>query len=169
MRYARALLKCAVAEKTQKAVYDDMARLAASYVHVPRLRSAIDGPMLSKDDKLALLLTAAGGQCCPTTKTFLRLALDEGRENMLQLMATSYTTLYRQQTGLIQGRLTTARAVAPEVEQRMRKLVEQQAHTGVEFETVVDPNIIGGFILEYDTFRMDASVKTQLSEIAKLN
>ena len=35
----------------------------------------------------------------------------------------------------------------------------------VEFETEVNPDIIGGFILEYDTFRMDASVKAKLNSI----
>ncbi|MBR5928383.1 MAG: F0F1 ATP synthase subunit delta, partial [Prevotella sp.] len=35
----------------------------------------------------------------------------------------------------------------------------------VEFESEVDPDIIGGFILEYDTYRMDASVKTKLNSI----
>jgi len=35
----------------------------------------------------------------------------------------------------------------------------------VEFETQVNPDIIGGFVLEYDTFRMDASVKSRLNAI----
>jgi F-type H+-transporting ATPase subunit delta len=35
----------------------------------------------------------------------------------------------------------------------------------VEFATEVNPDIIGGFILEYDTYRMDASVKAQLNNI----
>jgi F-type H+-transporting ATPase subunit delta len=29
----------------------------------------------------------------------------------------------------------------------------------------VNPDIVGGFILEYDTFRMDASVQSKLREI----
>ena len=38
-------------------------------------------------------------------------------------------------------------------------------HGTVEFETEVNPDIIGGFILEYDTYRMDASVKSKLNSI----
>ncbi|MBN2914524.1 MAG: F0F1 ATP synthase subunit delta, partial [Prevotella sp.] len=33
------------------------------------------------------------------------------------------------------------------------------------FKTEVNPELIGGFILEYDTYRMDASVKTKLNNI----
>ena len=80
-------------------------------------------------------------------------------------MANSYITLYRQQKNVIRGKLITAVAVAPETEQRMRQMVEQKTNGNVEFETEVNPEIIGGFILEYDTYRMDASVQSKLRTI----
>ena len=80
-------------------------------------------------------------------------------------MANSYITLYRQQKNVIPGRLITATTVSPETEQKMRKMVESRTNGTVEFVTEVNPDIIGGFILEYDTYRMDASVKAQLNNI----
>ena len=47
----------------------------------------------------------------------------------------------------------------------MKEMVESRTKGTVEFETEVNPEIIGGFILEYDTYRMDASVKKKLHEI----
>ena len=91
--------------------------------------------------------------------------LQEDRENMIQFMANSYVTLYRKQKNVIRGKLTTAVAVSPAMEQKMRQMVESHAQGTVEFETEVNPDIIGGFILEYDTYRMDASVKTKLNSI----
>ena len=44
-------------------------------------------------------------------------------------------------------------------------MVESKTNGTVEFETEVNPDIIGGFILEYDTYRMDASVKAKLNTI----
>ena len=60
MRYARALLKSATDTKIEDKVYQDMMTLAKSYVEVPALRHTIDNPMLSKDQKEALLIVAAG-------------------------------------------------------------------------------------------------------------
>ena len=80
-------------------------------------------------------------------------------------MANAYVTLYRQQKNIIRGRLITAVAVAPETEQKMKRMVEGNTQGTVEFETEVNPDILGGFILEYDTFRMDASVKSRLNSI----
>ena len=165
VRYARALLKSATEAKIEDAVYTEMQQLAKSYVEVPQLRFTIDNPMLSKDKKEALLLTAVGEKPSDLTKTFIKLVLKEDRERVMQFIANSYVTLYRQQKNVIRGRLITAAAVTPATEQKMRQMVEGKTNGTVEFESEVDPDIIGGFILEYDTYRMDASVKTKLNSI----
>ena len=165
VRYARALLKSATDAKIEDAVYTEMQQLAKSYVDVPQLRFTIDNPMLSKDDKEKLLLTAAGKKPSPLTKAFIQLVLKEDRESVMQFIANSYVTLYRQQKNVIRGRLITAAAVTPATEQKMRRMVESKTNGIVEFETEVNPDIIGGFILEYDTYRLDASVKTKLNSI----
>ena len=52
--------------------------------------------MLSKDKKEALLLTAAGQEPSNLTKAFVQLVLKEDRESVMQFIANSYVTLYRQ-------------------------------------------------------------------------
>ena len=101
------------------------------------------------------------------TKRLIDLVLKEGRENMMQFIANSYITLYRQQKNITRGKLTTAVAVTPATEQKMRRMVESRTNGTVEFKTEVDPDIMGGFILEYDTYRLDTSVKSQLNNILK--
>ena len=165
VRYARALLKSTTDAKIEDAVYTEMQQLARSYVEVPQLRFTIDNPMLSKEKKETLLLTAVGKKPSALTKTFIQLVLKEDRENVMQFIANSYVTLYRQQKHIIRGRLITAAQVTPATEQKMRQMVESKTNGTVEFETEVNPDIIGGFILEYDTYRMDASVKTKLNSI----
>ena len=165
VRYARALLKSATDAKAEDAVYTEMQQLIKSYAEVPQLRPAIDNPMLSKAEKETLLLTAAGKKPSPLVKAFIALVLKEDRESVMLFIAHSYVTLYRQQKNVIRGRLITATAVTPATEQKMRKMVESKTNGTVEFETEVNPDIIGGFILEYDTYRMDASVKSKLNSI----
>lgn len=165
VRYARALLKSATDLKQEDEVYKEMQTLAKSYLQIPQLRFTIDNPMLGKDKKLALLQTACGGELTKLTSTFLRLVLGENRENILQFMATAFITLYRRQKNIIRGTLTTAVAVTPDTEAKMKQMVENKTKGTVEFNTEVDPSIIGGFILEYDTYRMDASVRTKLGKV----
>ena len=165
MRYARALLKSATDAKLEDQVYQEMMTMAKSYIDVPALRHTVDNPMLAKDKKQSLLETSAGQQLSQLTRSFIALVLKEDRENMIQFMANAYVTLYRKQKNVIRGKLTTAARVSAQTEQKMRQMVESQTNGAVEFETQVNPDIIGGFILEYDTYRMDASVKSKLNNI----
>lgn len=167
VRYARALLKCAMELNLEDQVYQEIITLADQYNRVPELRSTIDNPMLDKDKKQALLQAACGKNLSELTKRFIQLVLHEGRDNVMQMMATSYITLYRKQKNIISGRLITATTVTPEVEQKMKQMVQSKSQGTVEFQTEVDPDIIGGFILEYDSYRMDASVQTKLDNILK--
>ncbi len=165
VRYARALIKSVANDNAAKdAVYANMQSIANSFIQVPALRKALDNPMLSKGEKRQLLTTAAGA-ICPQTTAFIDLVLKEGRENIIQFMANSYVTLYRQEKNIISSRLITATAVNAETERKMKSLVEKKSQKTVEFQTEVKPDIIGGFILEFDTYRLDASVKTQLRTI----
>lgn len=165
VRYARALLDSAVAMKLDEDVYQEMQILCKSFLDVPDFRFTIDNPMLAKDKKLQLIITACGGKVTELTHRFFQIVLREDRESVLQFMANSYISLYRWMKHVTKGKLITAVAVSPETEQKMKRMVESKTHGSVEFNTEVDPNIIGGFILEYDTYRMDASVKTKLHQV----
>ena len=167
VRYARALLKCCVEAKAEQQVYNEMQTLADSYITVPDLRRTIDNPMISRDKKATLLQTAAGSKISNITMRLIKLVLQEGREIVMQFIANSYITLYRQQKNITRGKLTTAVPVSASIESKMRKMVESRTNGTVEFTTEVDPELIGGFVLEYDTYRMDTSVKTQLNKILK--
>ena len=165
VRYARALLKAGVEANNSDRVYADMQAIVESYAKVPQFKAAIDNPMLSKQQKEDLLKTAAGGAPCQLTKTFFELVLKEGREGIMQFIANSFITLYRKHNNLIRAKLTTATTLDSTTEAKLRRLVESKTNGTVEFKTDVRPDLIGGFVLEYDTYRMDASVKSQLNAI----
>lgn len=167
IRYARALYKSAEQSKIEEKVYEDMLSLAKAYSLLPQLRKTIDNPMLNSESKKAVLSAAVGENATPLTLRFFDLVLKEGRETVMQLIASSYITLYRKQKNIIHGKLITAAAVSHTTEQNVRQMVENRTNGTVEFLTEVNPDIIGGFILEYDTYRLDASVQTQLRSVLK--
>lgn len=165
VRYARALLKSATEQRIEDRVYREMQALVQSYLKVPQLRFTIDNPMLAKEQKKTLLTTACGSEVAPLTRRFIDLVVDKGRESTMQFMAASYITLYRKQKNITRGRLITAVPVTADIERKMRQKVEGRTNGTVEFQTETNPEIIGGYILEYDTYRLDASIQNQLRSI----
>lgn len=165
VRYARALLKGALAEKQEDELYKEMQILYKSYLEVPELRTTIDNPMLAKEKKQKVLEIACDDDITNLTKRFIDLVLKKDREFALQFMAASYITLYRKFKNITRGKLITAADVSLETIEKMKRMVENRTRGTVEFNTEVDKELIGGFVLEYDDYRMNASVKSKLRRI----
>ena len=165
VRYARALLKGALAEKQEDELYKEMQILYKSYLEVSELRTTIDNPMLAKEKKQKVLEIACDDDITNLTKRFIDLVLKKDREFALQFMAASYITLYRKFKNITRGKLITAADVSLETVEKMKRMVENRTRGTVEFNTEVDKELIGGFVLEYDDYRMNASVKSKLRRI----
>ena len=165
VRYARALLKAGIEASVSDRVYSDMLTVteklcqgaAAQGYH--RQSDAVE----TAEGRLAD--SCGRGAPCELTRTFFGLVLKEGRERIMQFIANSFITLYRKHNNLISAKLTTATTLDSQTEAKLRRLVESKTNGTVEFKTDVKPELIGGFVLEYDTYRMDASVKSQLNTI----
>ena len=139
--------------------------LYKSYLDVPELRTTIDNPVLAKEKKQKVLEIACGDDITNLTKRFIDLVLKKDREFALQFMAASYITLYRKFKNITRGKLITAADVSLETVEKMKRMVENRTRGTVEFNTEVDKELIGGFVLEYDDYRMNASVKSKLRRI----
>ena len=47
----------------------------------------------------------------------------------------------------------------------MRKAVQSVTDGTIEFQKEVDPDLIGGFVLNVETYQLDASIKSQLRSV----
>ena len=164
-RYAKALLKYAIDSNAEDVIFSDMKKLAAIFAAEPRLRMAMDNPTLNTKDKLGLISAALGENPGNEIIKFIELVLKKRREVYLRNIALCYMDLYCESKHINTGRLVTATPVDSTVIDRMRGLLQKIKPGTLDFETSVDPDIDGGFILYIDTYRLDASVKTQLKRI----
>ncbi len=164
-RYAKALLQYAVDQKAEDTVFAEMKKLASVFAVEPKMRMAMDNPTLNADDKLGLIGAAVGGKMSDTLNRFVQLVLKNRREVFMRNIALSYIDLYCESKDMNMGRLVTATPVDNTVAEKMKGLLQKVKPGTLDFETVVDPSIEGGFILYVDTYRLDASVKTQLKRI----
>lgn len=146
-RYANALLLFAREKQEEDRVYED--------AHA--LRDAV----LSKDN-----VTECIEKLSETMQRFLALVIHNKRVDYLPSILHTYRVLYRQEKGITRAWLTTA-AEDRELADKLRVLMELQGYTKVDFKTEVNPDLIGGFILQVDDKRLDASIARQLRTIRK--
>lgn len=165
-RYARALYKFAVDTKCTDKVYAEMKQLIASFRANPSLEKVLSNPFVKADDKRKLLLSAAGEKPGEDYKRFVTLILDHRREEFAYLMALAYRDIYRRENNISQVKITTA-VKLPDAEIAKLKGVVEHSFPGskFEYEYSVDPDIIGGFVIDVDSTRMDASISNELEQL----
>ncbi len=165
-RYALALYKFAQESDSCKAVYDEMKNVISAFRSNSGLEKVLSNPFVEAADKRRLLLSAAGSEPGEDYRRFVTLILDHHREEFAYLMALAYRRIYRKANNIREVRITTA-ARLPEAEIDKLQGVVARAYAGSSFEYsyAVDPELIGGFVIDVDSTRMDASISSELEQL----
>ena len=146
-RYANALLLYATEQKAEKRIFDD----------AEALRKALQ----SKEDVPGCI-----ERLCEPMQRFLALVVRNKRVDYLLAILHDYRVLYRKAKGITRARLTTA-TENPGLVGKLTELMKAQGFSQVDFQTEVNPDLIGGFIVQVEDRRLDASIATQLQTIRK--
>ena len=165
MRYAKALFAFAQDKSMEEKVYAEMSMLSQSFAEHSSLKTILDNPVMKSKEKQKLICTAAGTQVSDVFVRFVDLVLLHKREKHLQSIALMYQDLYRKAKFISIGSLVTASPLSTETEASMKKMLMKDKKGTLEFKTSVDPDILGGFIFGLDTYRLDASIATQLKRV----
>ena len=116
---------------------------------------------------MALLDTAAGASAQDTTfADFLRLLVRNRRIDMAGDIARAYLREYRRRNNIRLVTVVSAVPLAPALLDRIKEIVNAHLHgASMEFSTAIAPSIIGGFVVNIDNERLDASVSDRLKEL----
>jgi F-type H+-transporting ATPase subunit delta len=165
-RYANALFKSALDKNNAAAVYEEMKVVVASFEANPTLHKVLANPFVARDEKEKLLIAAAGETAESDYRAFVKLVLDNNREEFAHRMALSYLSLFREKNSISQVKITTAAPLGDKEMDRLHSLVKK-AFPGrkLEFAEQTNPDLIGGFVLDVDSVRMDASLSNEIEQL----
>jgi F-type H+-transporting ATPase subunit delta len=164
-RYARALFQFAADRQAEDKVFEDIRMVEKILSEIAQLKSALKNPLLGKDVKKQLLITSCGGKVHPVFERFIDLTLQNKREALLHNVALKYMDFYYESKNLAIVRLTTAFPLERDLENKLILSIKNLIHKDLMVEKKVEPNIIGGFILEIGDLRWDGSISRQLKKI----
>lgn len=170
-RYAKALLRFAMENKEEEVVYEEMKRLDETFRSTPALSATLQNPILKDEQKVSLICLGATlptqTEVSATTARFVRLMVEKKRNALAHFMATSFITLYHQEKNVVNASLTVASPISSATSARIQQMVEARTGKRVLFEIKTNPSLEGGFVLEYDDYRMDASLRGQFQKLRR--
>lgn len=165
-RYAKALYKLAVENGDSELIYEQLRHLNFRYTAIDELKRVVLNPDIPDAEKGAYILRAAGGIPGSSLDKFLLLVVQNNRAEMLRKITLSYVDIYREQHRIAHVTITTAAPMPePEIDAIVAVVKHRLEDMTLEIETVVNPDIIGGFTVNINDLVLDASVKTELNNL----
>ena len=166
VRYARALLNTAKEQHCEQEVYDGLVHLTTSYgMSIGQFDEILTNPVIGQEEKLYLLETAIGDPIHDCLRHFLHFVSEQKREDKVFLIALKYQEMYREEKNILRTDVTAAAELPEDTMKQIKGFVEQTFNCTAELRVKVDPSLIGGFILDIENNRMDASVVGQLNAL----
>ena len=163
-RYAKAIYQLALVYKEEDQLREELKILSEHFRALPLLKTTLADPTISPAVKIDLLTTAVGKETSNTYKQAIRLIVKNKRSHYVQSIALMYDTVYRKAKNMVVMKLVTTEPASNEVKNKLVDLVKKNIDK-VEFITETNADIIGGFILEIEDLRLDASVKNLLNQL----
>lgn len=166
VRYSKALFQTSLENNIVDKVMADMALIAEVY-KAPEMKEFLLSPIIPPSKKVTIFHKIFEGNVQKITISLIDLLVQNGRESFLPAISRAFIRETQKHRGVTEAVLTTAIPVEANVRKQISELVETTFSTKVELKEVVDPEIIGGFILRVEDNYIDASIKNKLRKVKK--
>lgn len=166
VRYARALFQIAQEQGCEEAIYNGLTRFVHNYLlAIAQFNEVLTDPIVAREEKVKLVEMAIGEPLHDTLKQFIAFVSDQKREDKMFLIAMKFMEMYRTKHNILSTNVTTATELPEATYDKIKAFIKQTFDADAEIDVKIDPSLIGGFILDIENTRMDASVAGQLNAL----
>jgi F-type H+-transporting ATPase subunit delta len=166
VRYSRAIFQSALEKKMLDKVYQDMIFIS-EICKIVETKEFLHSPIIVPSKKEAIFHKMLGGNVEEITLSLIDLIVKNGRESFIPAIARVFIHETKKFKGITDSVLTTAVKVDDKVKKQITDLISEGFKTKVELKENIDPEIVGGFILQIDDNYIDASIRNKLRKIKK--
>ena len=166
IRYAKAILDIAHSKGVAAEVNDDMILIASTINGNAELSTFIMNPTTRVEMKNGAVTEVFSG-VNGVTKSLFQLMHDNKRFEILSDVASEYNKLFEEMNGMEKAIVTTAIPMDAELEAKVLAKILTFSNKKVIIENIVDPAIIGGFILRIGDQQYNASVANRLQVLKR--
>ena len=165
IRYAKPLMELAEEQKKLDVVKKDMEHFLALCQELRQFSLFLKNPIIKSLRKWQILSKMFSGKMDKLSLSIIEIMTRKSREFVLEDMAAEFIRLYNIKQGITKATVTTAVALDAKLKKQFLAIVEEVSGQKVELEEEVNPNIIGGFVLNIGDRMVDDSVSGKLRDI----
>jgi F-type H+-transporting ATPase subunit delta len=164
--YARSLFEAAREAGRLAEVRRQLADFVETTHAVPELHAILRNPQLDRRAKMAAV-DAVAGDSDPLVLNLLRLLIEKGRAGEIDEVGEEFERLAAREEGELSVELTTAFELSEDDARSIVGQIEKASGRTVEATRSVDPDLIGGIVLQAGSLRVDGSVRGRLERLER--
>lgn len=166
-RYAKGLLDVTQKAGNTDAIFTEMLDIVKTVEGSKELKNFFASPIIDSKKK-----SAAAAEIfknfSPLSQNLIALVIKQGRENHLQSIAQEFINKVEDLRGVQRVTLTSATELSRKnMEDILRNSNLVKGQGEYDIKTIINPEILGGYILRVGDQQIDASVKTKLNRLKK--
>ncbi|EED15483.1 ATP synthase oligomycin sensitivity conferral protein, putative [Talaromyces stipitatus ATCC 10500] len=171
--YANALYTASAKTSSLDSIAKSLSQLGEVFKKDAKLTTILNAPTLSVSDKQQIikeLQTVAGGDKNDILKNFLSTLAENNRLGLLEGVIEKFQTLMSAHKGEIELSITSAQELDTKSIQRIEKAVaKSEISQGKKLKVVtkVNPDVLGGLIVEVGDRTIDLSVSSKINRLNK--
>lgn len=165
-RYAQALSEALRSEDEMTRVRQDLHRLLDLVERSADLRRAIRNPVVDPQAKLNILKTIAVRSAAhPRALRFLEVLAANDRLSLLDEAVAAVDRAFDRRLGIVEAEIRSAAPLDPALRERLAAALQRVAGQRVRIREHVDPDLLGGLVVQVGGTLFDGSIRTQLMEM----
>jgi F-type H+-transporting ATPase subunit delta len=164
--YAGALFGVAKEKGKLDVIREQLGQFADALKENHEMQLFFFSPYFSSTEKGEGLEKAVGG-AEPELINFLELLLEKHRMPVLFRIRRNYDSLWAKENKRLGVTVTSAVELDPEIAERISSEIEEQTGNEVQLENRVDPEILGGLVVQVGNMVLDTSIKNRLEKLRK--
>jgi F-type H+-transporting ATPase subunit delta len=164
--YARSLFEVAKEQDKLDVVREQLGAFADALSETRELQVFFFSPYFStkeKEDGLERVVTDAD----PVILNFLKLLISKHRMPVLFRIRATYDALWEEENKLLPVQITSAVELDQSIVQQLGDRISEQTDRKVELSARVDPDILGGIVVQVGNSVLDASVRNRLEQLRR--
>ncbi len=164
--YAEALFLLAQEEGKEEQIYHEINEAADLLAQYPDFVLLLSVPTLSMEERLDVLRKVIGDGA-GVTEHFLFLLVEKRRINRIAEIRAAFNAMYYEKFSIEEVSVITAVPMEDAQREALTAKMQKKLQKTVKLIEQVDPDILGGMIVQYGDTRMDNSLRTRMREFAR--
>jgi F-type H+-transporting ATPase subunit delta len=164
--YARSLFEAAQDAERLDEVKEQLGQVADALDGDRDLQVFFFSPYLTSDEKKDGLRKAITG-ADPLVENFLELLIENHRVPALFRIRREYDRLWKQRNKLLPVHVTSAVELDEQTVRNIGDRIAEQTGRSVELSSRVEPDILGGIVVQVGNQVLDASIRNRLETLRK--